>query len=219
MLRLWGVGFALRNEQLRGTLESNWLTPAWRFAFLFGPAVVHMFSMITFLGVAALEFGLFFGVRLNGNPLLVVLMILLSMPAIYGLAIAFASLVITAKEAHNFVFMVRGMVIIFCGITFPVSILPGWMQGISRWLPQSYMIEAVRKAALGGATLSDLIPEITAILGFGVFWLAAGYLLFNWMERRARRSGASANTKEEPCPHPLLPFLPRGLPRTCAPCL
>ncbi len=126
---LWGVGFALRNEQLRGTLESNWLTPAWRFAFLFGPAVVHMFSMITFLGVAALEFGLFFGVRLNGNPLLVVLMILLSMPAIYGLAIAFASLVITAKEAHNFVFMVRGMVMIFCGITFPVSILPGWMQG------------------------------------------------------------------------------------------
>ncbi len=52
------------------------------------------------------------------------------------------------------------------------------------------MIEAVRKAALGGATLSDLTPEITAILGFGVFWLAAGYLLFNWMERRARRSGA-----------------------------
>ena len=187
---LWGVGFSLRNEQWRGTLESNWLTPAWRFAFLLGPAVVHMFSMITFLAVAALEFGLIFGVRFNGSPLLVMLMILLSMPAIYGLAMAFASLVITAKEAHNFVFMVRGMVMIFCGITFPVSILPGWMQGVSRWLPQTYMIEAVRKAALGGATLSDLIPEITAILGFGVFWLAVGYLLFNWMERRARRSGA-----------------------------
>ena len=34
---LWGVGFALRNEQWRGTLESNWLTPSWRF-FLMGPA-------------------------------------------------------------------------------------------------------------------------------------------------------------------------------------
>lgn len=187
---LWGVGFALRNEQWRGTLESCWLTPAQRFAFLFGPAVVHMVTMLTFLLIASVEFGLLFGVRLNGNPLLVVLMILISMPAIYGLAMAFASLVITAKEAQNFVFMVRGLVMIFCGITFPVSILPGWMQVIAKWLPQTYMIEAVRKAALGGATLSDLAPDIAAMLGFGAFLLAAGYLFFAWMERRARRSGA-----------------------------
>ncbi len=186
---LWGVGFSLRNEQWRGTLESSWLSPAWRFAFLFGPALVHMVSMCIFLFVAAAEFGLIFGVRLTGSPLLVIFMILISMPAIYGLAMAFASLVITAKEAHNFVFMARGLVMIFCGITFPISILPGWMQGVARWLPQSYMIEAVRKAALGGATFADLSSDILIIAGFGVFWVTAGYLLFNWMERRARRSG------------------------------
>ena len=59
--------------------------------------------------------------RFNGNPLLVVLVILASMPSIYGLGMAFASLVITAKEAQNFVFLVRGLVMIFCGITFPVT--------------------------------------------------------------------------------------------------
>ncbi len=187
---LWGVGFALRNEQWRGTLESNWLSPAWRFAFLFGPAVIHMFQMLTFLAVASVEFGLLFGVRFNGSPLLVLLMVLVSMPAIYGLAMAFASLVITAKEAHNFVFLVRGLVMIFCGITFPISILPGWMQGVARWLPQTYMIDAIRSAALGGATISDLLPSITILLAFGAFWLVAGYLIFNWMERRARRTGA-----------------------------
>lgn len=187
---LWGVGFALRNEQWRGTLESNWLSPAWRFAFLFGPAVIHMFQMLTFLVVASFEFGLLFGVRFNGSPLLVLLMVLVSMPAVYGLAMAFASLVITAKEAHNFVFLVRGLVMIFCGITFPISILPGWMQSVSRWLPQTYMIDSIRSAALGGATFSDLLPSITILLGFGAFWLLAGYLLFNWMERRARQTGA-----------------------------
>jgi ABC-2 type transport system permease protein len=134
---LWGVGFALRNEQWRGTLETNWMAPSWRFAFLFGPAVVHMVTMLTFLAVASLEFGLLFGVRLSGSPWLVLLMVLLSMPAIYGLAMAFASLIITAKEAHNFVFMVRGLVMIFCGVTFPVSLTPGWMQGVARWLPQT----------------------------------------------------------------------------------
>jgi ABC-2 type transport system permease protein len=187
---LWGVGFALRTEQWRGTLETNWLSPVWRFIFLFGPAVVHMFTMITFLVVAGLEFALIFGVKFHGNPLLVLLMILLSMPAVYGLAMAFASLVITAKEAHNFVQMVRGVVMIFCGITFPIALMPDWMQAVARWLPQTYMINSVRSAALANTSLQDLTPDIIALLGFGAFWLAVGYVTFNWMERRARKTGA-----------------------------
>ena len=119
-----------------------------------------------------------------------ILVVFACIPSIYGLGMAFASLVITAKEAQNFVFMARGLVMIFCGITFPVSVLPGWMQGIAQWLPQSYMIRAIRNAALANASLADLKPDLLALLGFGVFWLVAGYLIFNWMERRARRTGA-----------------------------
>ncbi len=187
---LWGVGFALRNEQLRGTLESSWLSPAGRFSFLLGPSAVHMLQMAIFLVVSALEFALVFGVRLNGNPLVVLLVIAASMPAIYGLGIAFASLVITAKESQNFVFLVRGLVMIFCGITFPIAILPGWMQGFAAWLPQTYMIDAMRRAALANASVADLAPDLVALAGFGAFWLAAGFVIFNWMERRARQTGA-----------------------------
>lgn len=187
---LWGVGFALRNEQMHGTLESNWMTPSWRFAFLLGPSAVHILNMMIFIVVSAVEFALFFGVRLHGNPLLVILLILVSMPSIYGLGIGFASLVITAKEAHNFVFLVRGLVMIFCGVTFPVSVMPGWMQSFAVVLPQTYMMHGMRAAALANATLADLVPDLVALLGFGAFWMAAGYLIFNWMERRARRTGA-----------------------------
>jgi ABC-2 type transport system permease protein len=187
---LWGVGFALRNEQFRGTLESNWLTPTWRFAFLLGPSVIHLVNMLTFLVVSAAEFGIIFGVRFNGNPLLVILVILVSMLSIYGLGMAFASMVITAKEAQNFVYFARGLVMIFCGISFPISILPGWMQAVAGWLPQTYMIHAIRAAALANASLTDLVPDLVILLGFGIFWLIAGYVIFNWMERRARQTGA-----------------------------
>ena len=187
---LWGVGFALRNEQVRGTLETNWMSPAWRFSFLVGPSFVHMLNMLLFLLVSAIEFGLFFGVRFNGNPLLVLLVVAASIPPIYGLGMAFASLVITAKEAHNFVFMVRGLVMIFCGLTYPISIMPQWMQGVSAWLPQTYSMNAMRAAALANASLQDLAPDLIALLGFGAFWMAAGYVIFNLMERRARQTGA-----------------------------
>lgn len=187
---LWSVGLILRNEQLRGTLETNWLTPTWRFSFLLGSTATQLITMLVFLAVAMLEFGLFFGVKLHGSPLLALLVLAASIPPIYGLGFAFASLVITLKEANAFVFLVRGLVMIFCGITFPVSLLPGWMQGVSRWLPQTYIIQGMRKAILSGADLPALLPELIPLGIFGLIWLGLGYVLFAWMERRARKTGA-----------------------------
>src|SRR5512143_2387500 len=151
---LWNVGFALREEQLRGTLESSWMSPAWRVSLLLGNRVVLMF--------------------------------LASIPSIYGLGFAFASVVITAREANAFVFLVRGLVMIFCGITYPIAVLPGWMQGVAQLLPQTYIIYGFRAAMLNAASFETLWPVYQILLVCGVFWLAVGFVLFRRMERRAR---------------------------------
>lgn len=187
---LWQVGFALRNEQLRGTLESNWLSPTWRFAYLLGSSAPQLLSIIMLLVISAVEFTLFFGVRFQGSLWLTLLAFLAAVPSVYGLGMAFASLVITAKEANAFVFLARGIVMIFCGITYPISILPGWMQVVSKWLPQTYIIHAIRSASLSTGGLSAIRGDLHALVLFGIFWLMVGYLVFNWMERRARQTGA-----------------------------
>ena len=187
---LWDVGFSLRNEQMRGTLESNWLSPTWRFSYLLGHTGPQIVSMLMFITITAIEFGLMFGIRLNGSPWMILLMMLAAIPSIYGLGFAFASLVITVKEANAFVFLIRGLVMIFCGITFPISLLPGWMQSIAGWLPQSYLIHGMRAAAFSNAGIRELAPDLIPLLLFGTFWLVVGYFTFLWMERRARRTGA-----------------------------
>jgi ABC-2 type transport system permease protein len=187
---LWNVGFSLRNEQLRGTLESNWLTPTGRFSYLLGSGITQLFVLLVFLIISALEFGLFFGVRLRGDAGLVLLVFLAAIPSIYGLGFAFASLVITAKEANAFVYLVRGAVMIFCGITYPISLLPGWMHAVAAWLPQTYIIHGMRAAILTEASFASLQSDLLHLLAFGLAWLFIGYALFNWMERRARQTGA-----------------------------
>jgi ABC-2 type transport system permease protein len=187
---LWTVGYALRQEQLRGTLESNWLTPTRRFWFLLGASLTQSVQLVAFLGMSALEFGLFFGVRLQGSPWLVLLMFAAAAPATFGIGMAFASLVILAREANAFVFLVRGLVMIFCGITYPIGVLPPWMQTVAAWLPPTYAIRGIRNAGLNHASLSALLPDLLPLLGFGVAWLALGYFAFNWTERRARRLGS-----------------------------
>ena len=187
---LWDVGFALRNEQMRGTLESNWLSPTWRFSYLLGHTGPQLITMLMFITITAIEFGLLFGIQLNGSPWMILLMMLAAVPSIYGLGFAFASLVITVKEANAFVFLIRGLVMIFCGITFPISLLPGWMQTIAEWLPQTYLIHGMRAAAFSNAGIRELAPDLVPLLLFGTFWMVVGYFTFLWMERRARRTGA-----------------------------
>lgn len=186
---LWNIGYSLRNEQMRGTLESNWLTPTWRFAYLLGGSVPQLIAMLMFLTVSAIEFVLVFGVRFEGSLWLTLLALLAAIPSVYGLGFAFASLVINVKEANAFVFLVRGIVMVFCGITFPINILPEWMRPIADWLPQTYIIHAIRSASLSTQGFSAIAGDLKMLVVFGIFWLAFGYLLFSWMERRARRTG------------------------------
>jgi ABC-2 type transport system permease protein len=84
---------------------------------------------------------------------------------------------------------VRGLVMIFCGITFPITLLPGWMQTAALWMPQTYVISASRKVLLSAASLGEIMPDLIPLTLFGVLWLALGYSLFVWMERQARRRG------------------------------
>ncbi|MEW5941850.1 MAG: ABC transporter permease [Chloroflexota bacterium] len=187
---LWQVGYALRNEQMRGTLESNWLSPTARFSYLLGASVPQLVSMLMLMLVAGLEYVLFFNVDFNGSLWLTLLVMLAAIPSIYGLGFAFASVVITAKEANAFVFLVRGIVMVFCGITYPLAILPGWMQSVAQWLPQTYVIHAMRSAALSADGFAAISRDLTMMALFGAFWLILGYALFLWMERRARQTGA-----------------------------
>lgn len=189
-MTLWDVGMYLRNEQMHGTLESNWLCPTWRVSLVLGGALTKLLVSLVFLAVSLAEFRLVFGVRvLGGNIGLALLALLLTIPTIHGIGIAFASLVLRFKEANAMVFLVRGVFMIFCGITFPLAVMPGWMQTIAAALPLTYSIRALRGALLAGATLDQLRGDLLALAGFALAAPLVGYSLFGLVERGARRRG------------------------------
>lgn len=190
-ITLWDVGFQLRQEQLRGTLESNWLAPTPRLALLVGGSLLSLGTSLFFLAVTVLEFRLFFGVNLAaGNVGLLLLILLLTALTVYGIGFAFASLVLRFREASAMVFLVRGVFMVFCGVTYPLAVLPGWMQGVASALPLTYAIRAVRDVTLSGAGFSDIVPDLLTLAGFALVLPVLGLLAFYQMERRARRTGS-----------------------------
>ena len=55
-MTLWDMGYFLRNEQMHGTLESNWLCPVWRISIMLGASLTKLATSVLFLGVTVLEF-------------------------------------------------------------------------------------------------------------------------------------------------------------------
>jgi ABC-2 type transport system permease protein len=190
-LTLWDVGLHLRNEQLRGTLESNWLCPIPRISIMLGSSLTKLATGLVFLAITVGEFRLIFGADVvRGNPALVLLIVLLVSASIYGIGLAFASLVLRFREANALVFLVRGLFLVCCGVTSPLQVLPAWMQTLAAALPLTYAIHALRAVTLSGASLAGIGPDLAALAVCALAWPAVGYAAFAVTERRARRTGS-----------------------------
>jgi ABC-2 type transport system permease protein len=79
------------------------------------------------------------------------------------------------------------LMLLFCGVNIPLSVLPGWMSAISRCLPLTHGIAAARTIA-GGGSLGDVSGLLWTELGIAVAWAAAGYLMFRALESASRRA-------------------------------
>jgi ABC-2 type transport system permease protein len=190
-ITLWDVGLHLRNEQMRGTLESNWLCPVWRMSIMIGSSITKLGTALFFVLITVVEFQLFFGIQLlRGNIALLLLVLPLLILCIYGIGIAFGSLVLRFQEANALVFLVRGIVAIFCGMTFPLAVLPDWMQTIAAWVPFTYAMQAIRAVCLSNASFADIAPDVLRLAVFALVLPALGALAFHYTERRARRTGS-----------------------------
>lgn len=190
---LWGPGTALRQEQVRGTLESVYLTPASRLVVLFGPPLAHLSYTLVSFAIGAAGMRLLFGLELPWDGLArAAVVVAVAVPSMHALASLFSAAVLRFGEVNAAVHFVRGVLVLAAGVTFPVVMLPEWAQLGSRAFPPSYVVADVRAVLLARAGLRDVAGDL-AILGLiTVPLVAAAVAWYRWNERHARRSGMIA---------------------------
>ena len=191
---LWGPGTSLRNEQVRGSLEALFLTPASRLVILFGPVVSQVVWALWMFAVVGGALVIFFGLSITPfQALRAGGVILVAVPALYGLGALFASVVLRFGEVSALVQTVRGVFTVFCGMTFPIVILPVWARAVALALPPSYLIGDLRHVLLAGSDLVSLIPDLAILLALGLALCGFAVVAFRRTERFARRGGSLAS--------------------------
>lgn len=84
--------------------------------------------------------------------------------------------------------MVGYVMMILCGINFPIDVLPEAVQAISRALPVTHGLMAVR-AVIEGAAYADVLPLAGRELLTGLVYGVAAWLLFAYRLRVVRQRG------------------------------
>ncbi len=191
-----GGAHALRGEQEHGTAELVFVTPSNKLVWLLGKMMGNLtFSLINFAVVLLLG-TLIFGFQSNAQPniLAATLFVLLTIIAMTSFGFVFAGVCFLAKREEELSQVLWTMMVFFCGLAFPVEVLPAWGQAIAWMIPITHGVYATRQALLVGAGISD--PAILTALGMlvlqTVVLLPIGIALYSRLERKARETGALA---------------------------
>ncbi|MHA1214708.1 MAG: ABC transporter permease [Candidatus Hodarchaeales archaeon] len=187
---LWLFGFFIRREQMLGTLESLFMTPAHQISILAGLTLyVEVRSIITFFG--GYLFGcLLFGINpVQGQVILAVFILLFGLIPIYGLSFLLGALVLKVKQANSLINTLQWVIGVIMGVFFPITVLPIFFQ-LAAYIFPGYWLNYSIQAALIDLDwfFFNVYGHLAVLFVFALLCPYIGYWIFAKTESRSKRA-------------------------------
>jgi ABC-2 type transport system permease protein len=169
------VGFTIISDWRFGVIERLRVTPASRLSILAGRLLRDVLTLLV-QGIVLVLAGVAFGMR---APVIGVIIGLafIAVVAVSLAAISYTVGLLTKSEdvlapAIN---MVVVPLMLLSGIMLPMTLGPGWLQGIARATPFRYIIDAMRDAFAGHYLNTVMVEGIGVAIGLAAvcMWIAA----------------------------------------------
>jgi ABC-2 type transport system permease protein len=190
-LSLSSFAASIREGQMMGTLEIMLLSPTRLSAILLSSSLwaylMTTVRVVVYLLVGAFIFGASLG---KANVGAAVLVMLLSIASFSGIGIISAAVVLLVKKGDPVAWLLGGASSLLAGVYYPVSVLPFWLEPLSRILPLTYALDAMRLAMLQGYSIYELRFDILVLLGFTVVLTPLAFLVFKKALKRAKAEGS-----------------------------
>jgi ABC-2 type transport system permease protein len=191
---LGGFGRSVTDEQRAGTLELLLASPM-RLATLMGGSVVVPIGMaLVQILIYLLSGWLLFGLDLEpGGLLLMVPVLVLSLIVFGTFGVLSAAFVVLTKRGDPFTVLLTQMSTLVAGAIFPVAVMPGAVQAISKLLPAYWALHGLRETLLLGAGLGDIAGDLAALAAFAIVLIPVSVWVFGRAVAAARVTGTLGN--------------------------
>ncbi len=139
-------------------------------------ALVGMMA-VALMFLAAL---LIFDLNMRGNYLNLLVVVTLGVTMLFGIGLSIGGWAKNENQAAPLSQLVVLPMMFLSGVFFPTFLMPQFLQGITKYIPLTPVIESIRRVVTENASLLDLGPQ----LGIVAIWLVIVYLIafkvFRW---------------------------------------
>lgn len=192
---LWGMAANFYFEKETGNLEIYLMAPISRWAILLGMALGGMFNT-TLRAIATVLLGavVFGAVFTLANPFILLAIFFLTLVALYGMGMMFASLfLLYGREAWHTVNLLEQPIYLVSGFYFPVRFLGYYAAFAASLIPITIGLDGMNQI-LGGSygTQWGFLPieqEVIILFLLGIFFLFGANKALAYMENLSKREG------------------------------
>jgi ABC-2 type transport system permease protein len=175
---LTALGVALARERESGTLDGILMSPISRISIIIGKTVSHTIRNL-FQGAVTILIAIFlFGITIRGNPILIALILIIGTVSFLGFGIVATAITKEQESAQLILGLLQFPMMFLSGVLFPVEQMPLFLQAVSKVLPLTYAVEALRKVMILGAGFEAVIWPLSILIILGITTMVLGVPLF-----------------------------------------
>ncbi|MFF3763410.1 ABC transporter permease [Streptomyces sp. NPDC001922] len=172
------VGLGLLMDRNLGVIDRMRVTPVSPMALLLGRTLRDVVQLLA-QSVLLVLIGLAFGLRAPLPGVLIgLLFVAVLAAAMSALSYGLAMNIRTAPEFAAVVNTAVMPVMLLSGLLLPMTLAPGWLNGVSRVVPLRYTADAVRQAFLGRYANGTVAAGAAVTLALAAVCLLGGARLF-----------------------------------------
>ena len=194
---LWSImqatSASLSEEMRMGPLESILLTPTKISTLMIAYSIYGcFFGLIIFTILMTVGFFIFGITAFATANIYTLIIFILSLAMMTGFGMIFGGLTIWLKNIGETVTLIQNIAMFFCGVYFPVAVLPEQIQGVSYFMPFYYSIEGLRKSLIPSTNQIELLFYVIMLLLLSVSSIAIGLFVLKKGLIKAKKEGSLA---------------------------
>jgi len=184
---------SLRTEMELGTLESIIMTPTSIYTMIIAYTLFgSFFGMLSIVGLVLVGIGLF-GINIFATASVFTLIIfILSLILMTGFGMILGGLTIWIKNIGQTAPLIQSVAMFFCGVYFPIAVLPESMQVVAKFVPFYWSIEGLRKSLIPETQTSELINITLILVVLSIIFVIIGAFALHRGLKKAKKDGSLA---------------------------
>lgn len=183
---------AIREEQMMGTLEFLLMSKT-SLSRILAYSALWSFISASLSGILMLLMAiLVFGLKLNVNLLLSLLILILAVVGMSGIGMISAGIILVVKQGDPVTWVFGAVSGLLSGVYYPIEILPKFLRGISYVLPTTHALIALRQSLMTNSSFASMKGEILILVVFCLITVPLGIVSFYFGFNKARKDGTLA---------------------------